>query len=372
MSSRSRSTTIRSKRDNRRWLVVPVRESLNVLAGRRSFQVRALPDRDRLSGRALSPSEESPGQPRPIKVEVVSESQLSRRELAPIDVVVLCNVAQFSPSRGDGPRRFSQARRGRRGLRRRSGRSPKITTAACTTTARACCRLDRRQRGRRQPKRRRVLFQPARLTGIRSWPRIRARPGPVTSGLDSGAYLAISQAADSQGLEGRGCACGLTRGDPAVVEARRHRGTVILVATSADTGWTTWPIHKSYAPVMQEIVLRAAAGRLSDRNIRVGQPFDQSFPAPGAAAPVTVVPPRGQSVATKLHRLRAASASSISSRPNWRASTRSRSGRRLRSNRRSRPTPTLPKAISTKLDQLGLDRDFAGLEFPVSDQLRKN
>ena len=45
---------------------------------------------------ALAPGEESPGQPRPIQVEVVSESQLSRRELAPYDVVVLCNVAQFS------------------------------------------------------------------------------------------------------------------------------------------------------------------------------------------------------------------------------------------------------------------------------------
>ena len=75
---------------------------------------------------------------------------------------------------------------------------------------------------------------------------------------------------------------------------------MILVATSADTGWTTWPIHKSYAPVMQEMVLLASAGRLSQRNIRVGQPFDQSFPAAGASAPVTVITPRKQSVATKL------------------------------------------------------------------------
>ncbi len=59
---------------------------------------------------------------------------------------------------------------------------------------------------------------------------------------------------------------------------------MILVATSADTGWTTWPMHKSYPPVMQEIVLQASAGRLSERNIRVGQPFDQSFPAAGASA----------------------------------------------------------------------------------------
>ena len=32
-----------------------------------------------------------------IRVEVVAESQLSRRDLSGFDVVVLCNVAQFSP-----------------------------------------------------------------------------------------------------------------------------------------------------------------------------------------------------------------------------------------------------------------------------------
>jgi hypothetical protein len=75
---------------------------------------------------------------------------------------------------------------------------------------------------------------------------------------------------------------------------------VFLVATTADTGWTTWPVHRSYPPVMEEIVLLASAGRLADRNIRVGQPFDQSFPAAGAAAPVTVVTPKGLPVAAKL------------------------------------------------------------------------
>jgi hypothetical protein len=39
---------------------------------------------------------------------------------------------------------------------------------------------------------------------------------------------------------------------------------------------------------------------MSERNIRVGQPYDQSFPETALAAPTTVVTPRGQSVATKL------------------------------------------------------------------------
>ena len=45
---------------------------------------------------ALAPTEGSPGQPGMIRSEVVSESQLSRRDLPAFDVVALCNVAQFS------------------------------------------------------------------------------------------------------------------------------------------------------------------------------------------------------------------------------------------------------------------------------------
>jgi hypothetical protein len=78
-------------------------------------------------------------------------------------------------------------------------------------------------------------------------------------------------------------------GDPAIVEMPRHRGRVIQVATTADASWTTWPLHYSYAPVMEQIVLQASGGRLAERNVRVGQPLDQVLPASasGAAADVT-------------------------------------------------------------------------------------
>ena len=82
--------------DNRRWLVVPVRESLNVLLVDGHFKSEPYQAETDYLAQALAPSDDSPGQPSPIKVEVVSESQLSRRELAPYDAVILCNVAQFS------------------------------------------------------------------------------------------------------------------------------------------------------------------------------------------------------------------------------------------------------------------------------------
>src|SRR5205823_1392156 len=54
-------------------------------------------------------------------------------------------------------------------------------------------------------------------------------------------------------------------GDPAIIEALRHRGEVIQVATSADAGWTSWPLHPSYPPIMEQMVMQAAAGRSADR-----------------------------------------------------------------------------------------------------------
>ena len=80
----------------------------------------------------------------------------------------------------------------------------------------------------------------------------------------------------------------------------RHRGTVIQVATSADTGWTTWPLHQSYPPIMEQIILQAASGRLSERNVRVGQPFDQALPASAAGAAVEVTRPDEVRARSKL------------------------------------------------------------------------
>jgi hypothetical protein len=89
-------------------------------------------------------------------------------------------------------------------------------------------------------------------------------------------------------------------GDPALIEAPRHRGKVFQAATSADAGWTNWPVHHSYPPVMQRMVLEAAAGRAAERNIRVGQPYDQSFDPSAAGSPATVLTPRGQSLPARL------------------------------------------------------------------------
>ena len=125
----------------------------------------------------------------------------------------------------------------------------------------------------------------------------------------------------------------------------RHRGTVIQVATSADAGWTTWPLHPSYPPVMEQIVLQAASGRLAERNVRVGQPLDQALPASGAGGRrSTVVLPDGRSVAVEAPGRRGRQPAPL--RGHRALGRLPGQGRPAagRSSRPSPPTPTRPRA----------------------------
>jgi hypothetical protein len=284
--------------DNRRWLVVPVRESLSVLLVDGHFKAEPYQAETDYLAQALSPSDESPTAPTAIRVEVVPESQLSNRELTPYDVVVLCNVAQFTAAemaaledflkQGGGVVVFGGDQVVADNYNRLlyddgKGLLPASLGPSAGDPSRKEGGFTFNPLGYRHPivSEYRGEVDPvlAGLTMVRTWQYHKLRLKPRSQAQ-------VALAFDS--------------GDPAIVETPRHRGRVMLVATSADTGWTTWPIHKSYLPVMQQIVLRAAAGKLSERNIRVGQPFDQSFPAAGTSAPVSVLNPKGQPITTRL------------------------------------------------------------------------
>ena len=286
------------KLDDRRRLVVPVRESLNVLLVDGHFRSEPYQAETDYLAQALAPTEASPGQPGPLRVEVISESQLPRRELTPYDVVVLCNVAQFSPpevaalddylKQGGGVVIFGGDQVVPESYNRLlydegKGWLPASLGPTLGDAAKREAAFGFDPMGYRHP-----LVAEYQDAG-----------DPVTIGLTRALTWQYHTLRIPKGSKAT-VALAFETGDPAVVEAPRHRGTVVLVATSADTGWTTWPVHLSYPPIMQQIILRASAGRLSERNIRVGQPYDQSFAASGAAAPVSVLTPKGQIVETRL------------------------------------------------------------------------
>ncbi len=152
-------------------------------------------------------------------------------------------------------------------------------------------------------------------------------------------------------------------GDPAVVEQPRHRGTVILVATSADIGWTTWPLHKSYLPVMQQIVMRCL-GRPVCRAEHPGRPAVRSVVS-SRRAPVR----RSRSCRPRGSRLdqaaggRGASASSISSRPILAGQYQVKIGPPLSRESSFAANPDPAESDLTKLDRAGLAEQIPGWNF---------
>ncbi len=284
--------------DNRRRLVVPVRESLSVLLVDGSYKSEAYQAETDYLAQALAPSDDEAGKGRMIKVEVISESRLGSRELAPYDVIVLCNVGQFAPQevaaleqflrQGGGLVFFGGDQVSAENYNRvlhDDGRGI-LPVALGPTVGDAA----RKEAG--------FLINPL---GFRH-PIVADYEGEadtVTSGLTQALTWRYHKLVLPKNSQAK-VALAFDDGDPAVVESKGKRGTVIVVATSADAGWTTWPLHKSYPPVMQQVVLQAASGKLEERNIDVGAAYDQSFPAAAVAAPVTITTPSGRSITGRL------------------------------------------------------------------------
>ncbi len=295
--------------DNTRALVVPVRDALNVLLVDGSPKPEPFKGETDYLKQALSPEEKSAdpnagglGGPvgSTIRTEVVPESQLSARDLSSFDAVVLCNVAEFGTAevtaldaylkQGGGVVVFGgdvvdAASYNRLLYRDGEGILP---ASVGETIGDATARQGGFEFDAKDFKHPIVaLFQgaPANvlagLTGAKTWQYQKLK---LPTNGQSQARVALY----------------FNSGDPAIIEVPRFRGRVIQVATSADVGWTTWPLHQSYPPIMEQIVLEAAAGRLSERNVRVGQPIDRALPATAGGAEVEVTRPDAARVATKL------------------------------------------------------------------------
>jgi von Willebrand factor type A domain/Aerotolerance regulator N-terminal len=271
--------------DNHRWLAVPVKEVLNVLLVDGHYKSEPFEAETDYLAQALNPTTSSQGTPTTIKVTVIAESNLSGRELAPFDAVVLCNVGQFRESevaaldaflkQGGGVVFFGGDQVVPDNYNRLLFADGKgLLPAAIGPT----------------------IGDPDKKSGFDFetfnlvHPIVnlfKDREAGVISGLANVKTYRYHKLTLPPGSPAK-VALGFGS-DPAVVEMPRYRGRVIQVATSADIGWTSWPMHPSYPPVMEQIILQAVGGKLAERNVRVGQPLDQvlASSASGTIADVT-------------------------------------------------------------------------------------
>ena len=66
------------------------------------------------------------------------------------------------------------------------------------------------------------------------------------------------------------------------------RGRSLLVTTSVDERWGTWPLWPSFLPLVHEIVQFAVSGRWGERQRLVGEPLTEIFPATAVDVDVAV------------------------------------------------------------------------------------
>ena len=274
--------------DNHRWLSLPVKEILRVLcvngkpAGG-SFQQTT----DYLTVALAPRGDDSAGGVRP---EVITESELAERELSQYDAIFLCNVGQFTAAearlledylhQGGGlvfflgdqvqPDNYNRQLGG-------VGGGPRVLPATLGDAApQSQYRFDPLEY--RHP-----LIAPFRdqeqaglLTSLVT-NYIRLTPQPTTARV----------------------ALGFQGGDAAMVEESINGGRSLLVATSADTSWTSMPVWPSYVPIVQEMLAWCVGARIKDRNALVGGTLTGLVPR--ASRTEMIRTPRGERIAAEIN-----------------------------------------------------------------------
>jgi CheY-like chemotaxis protein len=80
--------------------------------------------------------------------------------------------------------------------------------------------------------------------------------------------------------------------DPAILELPRHRGRVILVTTTVNTDWGTWPLSPSFPPLVQEL-MRLAVQSPPRRLALAGETAEEILPPTFAGLEAAVTAPDG-------------------------------------------------------------------------------
>jgi hypothetical protein len=89
--------------------------------------------------------------------------------------------------------------------------------------------------------------------------------------------------------------------DPALVEWQRYRGRVLLLTTTVNMDWTTWPVSPSFPAMMQELLRFAVAGRLREQSVAVGEPLEEFLPFEMAGREVAIQTPEpGRPESTRI------------------------------------------------------------------------
>lgn len=277
--------------DNQRWLSVPVAPRTNVLVVNGREGGRPPENASYYVQMVLAPATSRESWSGVTRPKVVSEADLASEDLSQYDCVFLCNVALFTPTEAALLRSYAEAGGGvvfalgdrvkpenYNSLLYRDGQG--VLPAALGSTQGDARDPSPSQKG--------FTFATADL----NHPIVEPFRGNPNAGLDRTVTLEYYQVKLPAGSPSR-VVLRFDSGDPAIVERPVGLGRSLLVTTSADVTWSTWPVHPTFPPIVHEMIHFAISGRSQERQRLVGEPLSRMLAPRELASPVVVKRPDG-------------------------------------------------------------------------------
>jgi hypothetical protein len=275
--------------DNRRWLSVPVTDQIRVLVVNGHEGGRPAENASHYVRTVLAPSTARESWSGATQPKVINEADLTAEDLSKFDCVFLCNVALVTRTEADLLQAYAE-----------SGGGIVFALGDRVKPANYNAVLYRDGKGvlpamlegpignARDPVHGGYTFDASDLSHPIVAP-FRGNPG---AGLDRVVTLEYMQAKLAAGSPSR-VALKFSSGDPAIIERPVGRGRSVLLTTSADVSWSTWPVHPTFPPMIHETVRYAAEGRWHQRQYLVGEPLSRTLTGRESGIKVTIKLPDG-------------------------------------------------------------------------------
>ncbi|MFN0199699.1 MAG: BatA domain-containing protein [Planctomycetaceae bacterium] len=256
--------------DNRRWRVVNYREELPILLINGKASGEKKQQATYFAELALAPSFDGPAVSSKdwIQPHVIRDGELTATDLGRYACIVVCNVATFTEREADILQQYVA-----------SGRGLIVTLGDQVQPETYNEILYREGQG----------ILPAKLGNRHGeigenptmfafdpvnyeHPLLKAFAGNPDAGLETSRVSMFYQLESPLPSAVR-IALKYETGDPAIVESRRGRGTVLLVTTSVDRQWGTWVLWPSFPPLLNEMVRYVVIGNDNQLHVSVGEPL---------------------------------------------------------------------------------------------------
>lgn len=274
--------------DNQRWLSIPVSERMNVLIVNGREGGRPADNASHYVRTVLAPSTSREAWSGATQPKVINEADLATEDLSKFDVVFLCNVALVTPNEANLLQAYTEAGGGLV-IALGDRINPENYNAVLYRDGKGVlpARLGGFVGDARNPARGNTFD-----AGDLSHPIMAPFRGNPGAGLERAVTLEYVQVKLPAGSPAR-VALRFDSGDPAIVERQIGQGRCVLLTTSADISWSTWPVHPTFPPIVHEMVRFAAQGRWHERQRLVGEPLTRSLSSREAGLRVTVKSPDG-------------------------------------------------------------------------------